>query len=86
MDMRCSVYLCPSKERQSYIDGKIAELIIYFQVTDESKERFLAEPKIRKVKKALKSVNMSMEEIVIYLGESFYCDRAWEREGDDDAK
>ena len=86
MDMRCSVYLRPPLERQIYIDTMMTSLIKYYRVKDENKERFLAEPKIRKVKKALKSINMSMDDIVSYLGEGFYCDGAREREGDDNAK
>ena len=86
MDMRCSVYLRPSPERQLYIDGKIAELVFYFRVADENIERFLAEPKIRQIEKALKSVNMSAKDIAAFLGDDFYRDRAWERDGDDNAE
>ena len=84
MDMRCSVYLCPSPERQAYIDLKISELIFFFRVADEDKERFLAQKKIRELVKALKSINMSAKDIATYLGNDFYRKRAWEREGDGD--
>jgi len=84
MDMRCSVYLRPPQERQAYIDEKIAGLLTYYQVADEDKERFLAEPIIKCLANALNAVNMSIQEIVSYLGEGFARDRTWEGKGGGD--
>ena len=71
MDMRCSVDLRPSSEKQAYIESMLVEILTYFCVGDGDKGRFLAEPKIREIEKMLRSSTMPLEDIVDYLGENF---------------
>ena len=71
MDMRCSVHLRTPPERQAYIDEMLAAIATYFEVSEGGMVRFLTHPKIREVKKILRSVTMQTRDIISYLGEGF---------------
>jgi hypothetical protein len=85
MDMRCSVCLRPLPERQEYIDNRIADMLAFYHVAYEDQGRFLSRPEVRQIKEALRSVDLSIKDIISYLGNSFSEGRVWERRGDDHA-
>ena len=71
MEMRCSVYLRPTAERQAYIDAQLDSILVYFRVADKDKTSFLAQPEIREMAKILRAANIHLDDALDYLGESF---------------
>ena len=79
MVMHCSAYLRPAEELRSFfIERRIEELAIHYSVAFRDRDRFLKDPEIENVRFILKYVNMTVNEIVAYLGEDF--EREWGRD------
>ena len=72
MDMRCCGQMNAPIDLNAYrIEKRIEEVFIYYRLPNCCKERFLEMPEIQDIKKILKAVDMSVDQITDYLGEDF---------------
>jgi hypothetical protein len=69
MNMNCYNY--PKEERAVYVSDKQGDLIGYFHVADEDVKRFLSEERVQAVSKILQKRDLSIDEMLDYLGVPF---------------
>ena len=79
MDMRCLSNLKRPTGRDEYIENRLDELIAYYHVLEEDRDRFFETPEIGKIKDALRWSDMNVVDIAEYLGDVFA--QTWGRKG-----